>query len=134
MKKKYAFLLMEQQLNQDKDRANFETDKFIYYFCAVSGAKNTKARAVELMEVGVAAIELYGAFGPKLARDIIETTQVKVAVGYVIHDPDQDGGFEKFVHLCNWKQLGCPIQNRNWPKWNRAIPDPRINLTIKTGG
>ncbi|MDR1164817.1 MAG: DUF6506 family protein [Deltaproteobacteria bacterium] len=96
MKKKFAFLLMDPRLNPEKDRANFETDKFIYYFRSVSGAKNAKAMAVELMEEGVAAMELCGAFGPKLARDIIEATQGKVAVGYVIHDSDQDEGFEKF--------------------------------------
>ncbi len=96
MKKKFAFLLMDPQLNPEKDRADFETGRFIYSFCAVSGAGNAKARAVELMEEGVAAIELCGAFGPKLAREIAEATQGKVAVGYVIHDPDQDEGFEKF--------------------------------------
>ena len=71
-------------------------DTFIYYFCAVSGAKNAKIRAMELMEEGIAAIELCGAFGPKLAREIIEATNGKVAVGYVIHDPDQDEGFAEF--------------------------------------
>lgn len=96
MKKKFAFLLMDPQLSPDKDRANFETDKFIYSFCAVTGARNAKARAVELMEDGVTAIELCGAFGQKLAREIIEATKGKVAVAYVVHDPDQDEGFEKF--------------------------------------
>jgi hypothetical protein len=84
-------------VGREKDRAIRETDQFVRGFRAARGVENAKALVVvELMGEGGAAIKLRGAFGPKLAREIIEATQGKVAVGYVIHDPDQDDGFARF--------------------------------------
>ena len=45
---------------------------------------------------GVGAIEVCGAFGKEWADKIIAATGNKVAVGYVVHNPEQDELFRQF--------------------------------------
>ena len=47
-------------------------------------------------EDGVGAIEVCGAFGKEWADKIIAATGNKVAVGYVVHNPEQDELFRQF--------------------------------------
>ena len=96
MKKKFAFLLMGNEYDPPRHQACFETEKGISYLCAVRNPEEAKTRALELVRDGVGAIELCGAFGQELARELIAITENKVAVGYVVHDPEQDELFSRF--------------------------------------
>ena len=49
--------------------------------------------AREMQEEGVGCIELCGAFGPEGARRLIEATEGKLPIGYVVHFPEQDDLF-----------------------------------------
>ncbi len=48
-----------------------------------------------LADEGFACIELCGAFGEAGARRVIEATGGAVAVGYVVHLPEQDALFDR---------------------------------------
>lgn len=50
--------------------------------------------AAELQAAGVDCIELCGAFGEDGARKVIEATQRRIPVGYVVHLSEQDALFK----------------------------------------
>ena len=91
MKKKFAFLLMGKEFDTAKDTAVFETEHMISYIFTVTSFEEALKRAVACAEDGVGAIEVCGAFGK-----IIAATGNKVAVGYVVHNPEQDELFRQF--------------------------------------
>lgn len=95
-KKKFAFLMMGPNHDPKKDYACFESSNRIAYICVVSNYEDAKKKILELMEDGVGAIELCGAFGKEKARELIELTGNKIAIGYVIHEPEQDPVFDAF--------------------------------------
>ena len=89
MKKKFAFLLMGKEFDTAKDTAVFETEHMISYIFTVTSFEEALKRAVACAEDGVGAIEVCGAFGKEWADKIIAATGNKVAVGYVVHNPEQ---------------------------------------------
>ena len=96
MKKKFAFLLMGKEFDTAKDAAIFETEHMISYIFTVTSFEEALKRAVACAEDGVGAIEVCGAFGKEWADKIIAATGNRVAVGYVVHNPEQDALFERF--------------------------------------
>ena len=96
MKKKFAFLLMGTHYDPQTDRASFETPKQVTYIYTVKDPQEAYAKVAELKEAGVGAIELCGAFGEGMARRIIDMTEGKIAVGFVVHLPEQDEIFARF--------------------------------------
>lgn len=96
MKKKFAFILMETHYDPRKHRAEFETEKQITYILTVNNMEDAVAQATACAQDGVGAIELCGAFGKEGAAKIIEATSNRVAVGYVVHNPEQDPLFDAF--------------------------------------
>lgn len=96
MKKKFAFLLMGKDFDAGKDRAVFETETMISFIYTVTSFEDALRRAVACADDGVGAIELCGAFGKEGAAKIREATHDRVAVGYVVHEPDQDALFHAF--------------------------------------
>ena len=96
MKKKFAFLLMGKEFDTAKDTAVFETEHMISYIFTVTSFEEALKRAVACAEDGVGAIEVCGAFGKEWADKIIAATGNRVAVGYVVHNPEQDALFERF--------------------------------------
>lgn len=96
MKKKFAFLLMGKCYNPEKHKAIFETDKQITYILTLNSWDMLDSLIDDLEKKGVGAIELCGAFGKERAEEIIKKTNSKIAVGYVVHNPELDLLFEKF--------------------------------------
>ena len=96
MKKKFAFLLMGKEFDTAKDTAVFETEHMISYIFTVTSFEEALKRAVACAEDGVGAIEVCGAFGKEWADKIIAATGNRIAVGYVVHNPEQDALFERF--------------------------------------
>ena len=62
----------------------------------VSSVAQAASVAKELQKDGVGCIELCGAFGPEKAQQLIELTHNKIAIGYVVHNPEQDQLFDAF--------------------------------------
>ena len=87
MKKKFAFLLMGKEFDTAKDAAIFETEHMISYIFTVTSFEEALKRAVACAEDGVGAIE---------AGDRENVADHRVAVGYVVHNPEQDALFERF--------------------------------------
>lgn len=88
---KFAFIVMSPVYGQN-DRAAIHdgSTKVI----GVSNIDEACTVAKELYEAGIGCIELCGAFGEEGAKKIIQATQNKIPVGYVIHFPEQDALFE----------------------------------------
>ena len=96
MVKKYAFMIMGGEYDPAVHQARFATDRGETHIRTVRDFAGAKTMAVSLRDEGVGAIELCGAFTPENARELVDITGGDVAVGYVIHDPAQDGLFAKF--------------------------------------
>ena len=96
MKKKFAFLLMGAHYDPQQHSARFETEKQVTYIYTVNTMDEALEKAAAITEDGVGAIELCGAFGEGMARRIIDMTEGKIAVGFVVHLPEQDEIFARF--------------------------------------
>ena len=90
MKKKFAFLLMGKEFDTAKDTAVFETEHMISYIFTVTSFEEDLKRAVARSEEGE------GAIGKDWADKINAATGNKVAVGYVVLNPEQDELFRQF--------------------------------------
>ena len=96
MKKKFAFFLMGKEFDPKMDQAVFETESCISYLYTVRDLEHAKKLAVECRDSGVGVIELCGAFGKDGADQLIEATEGKVGVGYVVHNAEQESLFQAF--------------------------------------
>lgn len=84
---KFAFIIMgEFEMQRDKAIIHHGTAQIV----GVSNIAEACITAKELYAKGVDCIELCGAFGDEGAKKIIEATQNKIPIGYVIHLPEQD--------------------------------------------
>lgn len=84
---KYAFLI----------RGNFDSsvDKAVIHdggarIVGVKDLEDACRVAKELCDEGIGCIELCGAFGEYGAKKILEATQNKIPIGYVVNLPEQD--------------------------------------------
>lgn len=96
MKKQFAFLLMGAHYTPETHQVTFETEEQITYIYTVPNLPAAEELAARLEAQGVGAIELCGAFGKEGAARIAEITHHRVAVGYVVHEPEQDPLFLRF--------------------------------------
>ncbi len=96
MKKKFAFLLMGKEFDTARHTAVFETEHMSSHIFTVTSFEEAFERALACAEEGFGAIELCGAFGKEWADRLVEATGHRVAVGYVVHNPDQDSLFAQF--------------------------------------
>ena len=91
IKMKFAYLILgEFVYPQDSAAIHGETAQII----GVSNLEEACAAAKKLAANGVGCIELCGAFGENGAKKIIEATEHKIPIGYVIHLPEQKKTFE----------------------------------------
>ena len=84
---KYAFLVMG-SYDSRTDRAELQNGAA--RIIGVSSVEEACGIARTLQAEGVACVELCGAFGEEGARRVIEATGGTLAVGYVVHFPQQD--------------------------------------------
>lgn len=87
---KYAFLVMG-HYDSRTDRAEIQNGAT--RIIGVRSVEEACEIARGLQTEGVACIELCGAFGEEGARRVIDATGGTLAVGYVVHFPEQDGLF-----------------------------------------
>ena len=94
--KKFAFILMGAHYNPQVHQARFETEKQVTYIVTVRDFEEAREAVKRLDAEGVGAVELCGAFGEERAKEFIELTGSRVAIGYVTHLESQDGLFAAF--------------------------------------
>lgn len=94
-KKKFAFIMMGPD-HAPKEPARFDGSRIQAYAYAVKSFEEAQELAVKLKEEGFGAIELCGAFGRDRARELIRLTENQVAIGYVVHEAEQDSLFDQF--------------------------------------
>lgn len=90
MKKKYAFILMGGHYTPAVHQSVYEADNQITYICTVRNYEEAIEKVDMLVLEGVGAIELCGAFGVEKAKEIMNRTNHKVVIGYVVNDPTQE--------------------------------------------
>lgn len=93
--KKFAFICMGKNYSKEH-YAKFDTGVSITYICTVNSFEEAREKVLELEKDGVGAIELCGAFGKEKADELIKLTNNKIAIGYVVHNPEQDDLFFNF--------------------------------------
>ena len=72
MSKKYAFLLMGKDFNPQRDHACFSAGGVDSYIITVRSPEEAVKKARELADEGFGALEVCGAFGENLAREMYQ--------------------------------------------------------------
>ena len=89
MKKKCAMMIMNPLFDPARDHARLDTSRVENHILTVRTPEEAVAKAVELADAGFGAIEVCGAFGEKLAREMYDAAGHRLTVGYVVCPPDQ---------------------------------------------
>ena len=90
---KFAYLIMGKTFDSKNDISSIHNG--VSQIIGVSDIEDAIKTAKKLKEERVDCIELCGAFGEEGARKIIEATENKIAVGFVIHLKEQDELYAK---------------------------------------
>ena len=85
---KFAYLIMDKIFDSKKDKASIHNG--VSQIIGVSNIEEAIEVAKNLQKEGIDCIELCGGFGEEGAKKIIEATENKIAVGFVIHLKEQD--------------------------------------------
>lgn len=90
---KFAYLIMGKIFDSKNDISSIHNG--VSQIIGVSDIEDAIKTAKKLKEEGIDCIELCGGFGEEGARKIIEATENKIAVGFVIHLKEQDELYAK---------------------------------------
>ncbi|WP_100065759.1 DUF6506 family protein [Miniphocaeibacter massiliensis] len=94
--KKSATIIMGKIYDPEKDRAEFKSKNFTTIIQTVRNFGEAKEMVLKLVEEGVKDFELCGAFGKEKARELIELTNHKVGISYVVTDDDMKPLVDEF--------------------------------------
>ncbi len=89
---KFAFMIMD-DFDREKDRAEIAAG-----MAQIIGVRNIEEacdEAKKLYADGVMCIEVCGAFKEADVRKLIDATENKIPIGYVVHLPEQDEIYKK---------------------------------------
>jgi len=93
--KKFAYIMMGTSFIPENHIAEFYTQLKIGIY-TVRNASEAREKVLELKEDGFGAIELCGAFSRDFALEMISITNNEVAIGYSVHESEQDELFRSF--------------------------------------
>lgn len=96
MKRKFATMLMNPEYVPERQTAVFETAHQDTHVFTVRSFEEAETLAKQLVGEGFGALEVCGAFRPEQVRRLIEATDNRLAIGYCVHFPEQDGLFRMF--------------------------------------
>ena len=94
--KKFAFIMISPFFDPEKNRAIFTAEgreSHIYYAKDYEAAKKL---VVDLYHDGFRGIELCSAFGREKTRELMELTDNKMAIGYIVFDPENAEAYREF--------------------------------------
>lgn len=80
---KFAYLIMDKIFDSSKDKASIHNG--VSQIIGVSNIEEAIETAKNLQKEGIDCIELCGGFREDGAKKIIEATENKIAVGFVVH-------------------------------------------------
>ena len=97
---KFAYLIMDKIFDSSKDKASIHSiHNGVSQIIGVSNIEEAIETAKNLQKEGIDCIELCGGFGEEGTKKIIEATENKIAVGFVIHLKEQDDIYKRlFSH------------------------------------
>lgn len=95
-KKKFAVMLMGSDYQQKKDYAVLETEGTETHIIAVNTPQQALETVKTLADDGFGAVEVCGAFGEALARQMYEAAGKRLSVGFVICPSDQKEMSDRF--------------------------------------
>ena len=90
---KFAYLIMDKIFDSKNDKASIHNG--LSQIIGVSNIEEAIEVSKNLQKEGIDCIELCGGFREDGARKIIEATENKIAVGFVVHLKEQDGIYKK---------------------------------------
>ncbi|MEL7608393.1 MAG: DUF6506 family protein [Bacillota bacterium] len=93
--KKYAFMLMGDYTGE-KHTCSFEQGGTLTRICTVSSFQEAREKVLQLWNEDFGALELCGAFSRDQALELMELTNNRMAIGYMVHEPILDGVFAEF--------------------------------------
>lgn len=82
--------------NPATQQALFETADGLTAFFTVRNFNEAKERVLQCRNESYGVVELCGAFGEERARELIELTENKLGIGFVVHLPEQNDIFTNF--------------------------------------
>ena len=94
--KKFAYIIMGPGYDPDTQRALFETPGGLTAIFTVRNFAEAKTRLLKCRDEGFGVVELCGAFGEERARELIELTENKLGIGFVVHLATQNKLFDSF--------------------------------------
>ncbi|QQK08479.1 DUF6506 family protein [Miniphocaeibacter halophilus] len=94
--KKSVTLIMGKIYNPETDRIEFGSKNFKTIVQTVRDFNEAKEYVLKFVEEGVEDFELCGAFGKEKARELIELTEHKVGISYVVTDEDMKPLVDEF--------------------------------------
>lgn len=94
--RKYAFVLMGEEFDPARHQFRFATERGETCLFTVRNFDEACRLAQRLQQEGFGALELCGAFGEEKCRELIERTGNRMAIGFSVHLPFQDGLFDAF--------------------------------------
>ena len=98
MKKKCAMMIMNPNFDPAKDHARLDHAKVENHILTVRTPEEAVAKARQLADEGFGVIEVCGAFGEALARQMYDAADHRLTVSYVVTPPDQLEATLKFWH------------------------------------
>ena len=84
MSKKYAFLLMGKDFDPQRNHACFSAGGVDSYIITVRSPEEAVKKARELADEGFGALEVCGAFGENLAREMYQAADRRLTVSYAV--------------------------------------------------
>ena len=98
MKKKCAMMIMNPNFDPAKDHARLDHAKVENHILTVRTPEEAVAKARQLADEGFGVIEVCGAFGEALARQMYDAADHRLTVSYVVTPPHQLEATLKFWH------------------------------------
>lgn len=97
--KKSVTMIMGKIYDPERDRFEFGSKNFWTIIQTVKDFEQAKEYVLKFVEEGVEDFELCGAFGKEKARELIELTDHKVGISYVVTDDDMKPLVDKFYSM-----------------------------------
>ena len=95
--KKSAFVMISSNYDPETCHAVFRNEGREFHIVVTRDYEEAKEKIVAMYKDGFGLMELCGGFGEERAHELMELTDNKVVLGYVVFDPKQNKLFQDFI-------------------------------------